>query len=484
MINAAESLSGQVIDGRYGVECCIGRGGMGIVWRVRQVETGQLFALKTLKPQALQSRKMLRRLLHEARATAAVQSHNVVRVVDVKPDYVHQGADLPFIVMELLEGQSFSDFLQTHQRLEPSQLVWVMRQVSHGLSLAHRLGIIHRDLKPANVFLARDDEGRVVVKLCDFGIAKLQGQALIDLAETGTLPTETGVVFGTPRYMAPEQLRRAGREGPQTDQWAFALIAFRALGGHGYFETARNVAELILAIVHEPLPIPSSLSVHVPPAFDAWFFRSCARDPADRFLDVETQQLEFERALGSPPPLPLELPAQSPNSVSLLPQGQPRSESSSAADNVEDSSWARIQRNRSLLTPFYFSLGAATLIAFAGTAWLREKLQPRRDTLVASGLSRAVMTNSITTQQLAATATTAQPALVRADAGTTATSPSSPHLPAPLGKKSSTIRKFATPETRTERSQGPAATHLLPRGAPCARSAQCADGLCAAEVCQ
>ncbi len=254
---------------------------MGVVWRVRHVQTRQLFALKTIRGSGRQDRRALRRLLHEARTTAAIQSHNVVRVVDVKPEYVHNGNELPFIVMEFLEGKSLSDYLESVRTIDAGELVWLMRHVSHGLCPAHERGIVHRDLKPSNIFLAKDEEGGVAVKLCDFGIAKLQGSAIIDLVETGALSTETGALFGTPRYMAPEQLRRAGLEGPPTDQWAFGLIALRALTGQSYFGEARNLAELILAIVHDPLPEPSSLFPQLPKAFDAWFLRSCARDPAE-----------------------------------------------------------------------------------------------------------------------------------------------------------------------------------------------------------
>ena len=203
-----------------------------------------------------------------------MKSRHVVRVVDVEPDYVHAGAQLPYIVMELLEGESLSEYLDRVTTITSARLVWVLRQVSRALAAAHARGIVHRDLKPSNVFLSRDDDGNVVVKVCDFGIAKLQGAAIADLAETGTLSTATGELLGTPRYMAPEQLRRAAVESPATDQWAFALIAFRALAGRGYFESATNLAELVLAIVHDALPVPSSLSLLFPASLDPWFARS------------------------------------------------------------------------------------------------------------------------------------------------------------------------------------------------------------------
>ena len=479
MYDMDESLSGQVIDSRYGVEHCIGRGGMGVVWRVRHVQTRQLFALKTLRSHTAQNKNMLRRLLQEARATVAVQSHNVVRVVDVKPDYIHQGVELPFIVMELLEGQSLSEVLESLGTIEPAQLVWIMQQVSRGLSLAHRRGIIHRDLKPSNVFLARDGEGGVVVKLCDFGIAKLQGSALIDLAETGTLSTETGIVFGTPRYMAPEQLRRAGREGPETDQWAFALIAFRALAGQGYFESARNVAELILAIVHEPLPIPSKVSPLVPTAFDAWFLRSCSRDPEHRFPDADTQQSELELALGTPTALAIELPEQLPSRISDAGQGENGEVGSNVRPIPDASRIGQPQRTRILTSPFYWSLGAALAFAVVSTGWLRNNLQPRRVSAQTSTDASAVNSSPTRSKLEPSVADTPSPKFEQPAQGTNQAVLTTAQRPSTSAKHTATHKSHVS-----ETSHGSTPQTLLSRGSPCTRSAQCADGLCAAEVCQ
>jgi len=281
--------------------------------------------------------------------------------------------------------------------------------------------------------------------------------------------------------MAPEQLRRAGREGPETDQWAIALVAFRALTGHSYFETARNVAELILAIVHEPLPLPSSLSTRLPPTLDAWFLRSCSRNPGDRFPDVESQQCELERVLGAPTPLPLELGT--PAHISVAPSS--RSQQKTVGSNTADSSLIRIQRNRMWLTPFYFGLAVAALFAFVGTWWLHATLQPKQNAAHSSRLTRVVMTKSSSEQQSPLPAATAQPAFEQPNARISALSgATSKDSPTPLAKKDSSIRRAVTRSTRSEHSPGDRATHLLPHGAACTRSTQCADGLCAAEVCQ
>jgi serine/threonine protein kinase len=477
MHNDVLSLCGQVIDGRYRVECCIGQGGMGVVWRVRHVQTRQLFALKTVRGSGQQDRKDLRRLLHEARATAAIQSRHVIRVIDVKPNYIHDGNELPFIVMEFLEGRSLSDYLESAGTIDAGELIWLMRQVSHGLLLAHEKGITHRDLKPSNIFLAKDEDGRIVAKLCDFGIAKLQGTALVELAETGALTTETGTLFGTPRYMAPEQLRRAEHEGPNTDQWAFGLIAFRALTGQSYFGGARNLAELILAIVHEPMPEPSSLMPSLPKAFDAWFLRSCARNPAERFVDVESQQRELELALGSPAVKPIE-----PSQLGPVTSYSPHPPSGNGLDTR-----GRIGGNRSRFTLqassalFFACLGLAVLCSVGSTNWLAAHLRP---SFAAGASPRAASVLGVvgahsSSEPQAPALTVSAPSAIDSNSIVTLGDPAtlrptvqtSPRITSNNNRRSSHLAPKAVPS-------------LLPRGAPCVRSAQCTDGLCAAEVCQ
>jgi serine/threonine-protein kinase len=469
---ADADLRGQLLDSRYRVEECIGRGGMGIVWRVRHAQTRQQFALKTIRGSMPQSKQVVRRLLHEARATAAVRSAHVVRVVDVEPDYVHEGAQLPYIVMELLEGENLSQFLDRLGATEISELVWVMRQVSQALASAHARGIVHRDLKPSNVFLAREGDDSVVVKVCDFGIAKLQGAAIADLAETGTLSTATGEILGTPRYMAPEQLRRADTEGPATDQWAFALIVFKALTGRNYFESATNVAELVLAIVHEALPTPSLISARFPASLDAWFARSCARDPCARFSSIEQQQAELERCLGTQPPTPIRAADVLPNpATGIRPSANSSGEPRDPDLHVPNASWQLRPMQRLL---FYTSLGGAAVVALTGARWVaRYSTSPL----------------GVSTEQGRKPAGTSAP---RASAstdlhGSHLREPSPVPIAASVDLRPEVLEagpakpSIGTVQHRTVRRQTPA---LLPQGEACSRSTQCASGMCAAEICQ
>jgi serine/threonine-protein kinase len=301
---SAIGLVGQIIDGRYRVERLIGAGGMGTVWRAQHLQSLQHYALKTLRVSGGLSSDAIQRCLKEARAAAALRSRHVVRIIDVQSQYVHRGMALPYLVMELLEGIDFETVLMQRGALSVAEVVWVMLQVCRGLQLAHDQGMIHRDIKPANLFLTRDDDGVPVVKLCDFGLAKYWSENTTMPGDSSIM--QTGIVAGTPRYMAPEQLHGKVRATPALDQWAIGLIAYRLLSGVDYFTGSETAIDLSRRIVQNELPRPSHQSSRVPCEFDAWFLRSCARDPALRFVSVKEQSDALMAALGAKQPISME----------------------------------------------------------------------------------------------------------------------------------------------------------------------------------
>jgi hypothetical protein len=155
-------------------------------------------------------------------------------------------------------------------------VVLYLRQVARALDKAHAIGIVHRDLKPANIYLTQRDDGSPLVKILDFGIAKLTDGISAELTQDGT-------IFGTPWYMSPEQARgQASKVGPPADLWALGLIAFRLLTGQNYW-SAEGMAALIGQIVYDPMPPPSQLAPHLGPRFDEWFARACSREIDQRF---------------------------------------------------------------------------------------------------------------------------------------------------------------------------------------------------------
>jgi serine/threonine-protein kinase len=206
---------GTVVAGRYRIHSRLGEGGMGSVYRVEHVHTGQPLALKVLNSKLVENTVALERFRREARAPARINSDHVVKVTDA--DVAPELGGAPFLVMELLEGETFEELLGSRGTLPPSEALGYLRQIARALDKAHSLGIVHRDIKPENLFLTRRDDGTPCVKLLDFGIAKL-GQGAGEGAGTKTAP---GEVFGTPLYMSPEQtLGKTDDISPQTDVWA------------------------------------------------------------------------------------------------------------------------------------------------------------------------------------------------------------------------------------------------------------------------
>jgi eukaryotic-like serine/threonine-protein kinase len=283
---------GTVVAGRYRVEERLGEGGMGSVYRVEHVHTGQPLALKVLNPKLVENTVALERFRREARAPARINSDHVVKVTDA--DVAPEIGGAPFLVMELLEGETFEGLLKRRGSLSPNEALGLLRQIARALEKAHALGIVHRDIKPENLFLTRREDGSDHVKLLDFGIAKLGEGA----GEGAASKTATGEVFGTPLYMSPEQtLGRTDLISPQTDVWALALIAHKLLTGREPW-TAETLPHLIAQIAYEPLPVPSSQGAPFGPAYDAWFARACARQPGDRHETASEAVSALADALG------------------------------------------------------------------------------------------------------------------------------------------------------------------------------------------
>ncbi len=280
-----------VIASRYRILRELGRGGMGVVYLVEHIHTGDHLALKLLLGKAALDVSAVERFKREARASARIKSENVVKVVDADTAPELDGA--PFLVMELLNGSD----LQKHMdrgRLPPADVLKYLTEAARALDKSHAMGIVHRDLKPENLFLHSREDGTVTLKILDFGISKIVGgDANNDM--TGAGMTNTGSVMGTPLYMSPEQARgRVDDIGPATDVWAMGLIAVHLLVGEIYWQ-ANTVGELMVQILSEPLYEPTKRWPWLPPAFDAWFARSCARDHKQRFARVG-EQMEALRA--------------------------------------------------------------------------------------------------------------------------------------------------------------------------------------------
>ncbi len=306
----AGSLVGSVIDGKYEILELLGQGSMGKVYRANNPRLRRQVAVKVLR-RALADSPMIRmRFLREAQLTARIEHPNVVQIWDagVTED------ELPFIVMELVRGETLSERI-ARGPLPVVEVVAVMRQVFKGLLGAHQVGVVHRDVKPENVILAQDD----TVKLVDFGIARA-------LAEEQTVITQTGHLVGTPSYLSPEQA--LGRDlDHKTDAWSATVVLYEALTGRVPFE-GRTVVEILNRVITEPPPRPSDRDPAIPRSFDDLVELGLRKDPAHRgdvgvllaclqTIQVHETGADFADTMQSEPEIEAPLPDRTPRNPDL-----------------------------------------------------------------------------------------------------------------------------------------------------------------------
>jgi eukaryotic-like serine/threonine-protein kinase len=267
--------AGSVLEGKYRLVDRLAAGTMGSVWRAEHLALEVLVAIKFMQPNVEADADMPRRFLREARIGSALNSRHVAQVLDFG---VQHGR--PYMVMELLQGESLARRLRRAGPLSPQQTADVLVPLAQALQRVHDLGVVHRDIKPDNVFIVQVG-GREHPKLLDFGVAKAQKQQFDVRVSRDTAEGER---VGTPHYMSPEQARGATSVDYRTDVWALGVMAFECLLGYPPF-VASGLGDLLLLICSQPLPVPSAFGP-VPVGFDAWFVRACARAPEARFSSV------------------------------------------------------------------------------------------------------------------------------------------------------------------------------------------------------
>jgi tRNA A-37 threonylcarbamoyl transferase component Bud32 len=294
-----ESLTvGALFHGRYRVVRRLKSGGMGAVYEVLDEKTDKQRALKVMLPSALEDPDFRARFEREARVTGSIESDHIVHVSDAGID---DATSIPFLVMELLRGEELAGLLRRAGPLPPADVLTYLSQAALGLDKTHAAGIVHRDLKPENLFLTRADDGSPRVKILDFGIAKV-------LAPDGS--SNTTRALGTPKYMAPEQVRSEKTIGPRTDIYALGQVAYALLAGEHYWsadaaDAGDSLFNLLMKIVAGADESASARAmrrrkVTLPAGFDAWFFRATAVDPEDRFDRASTAVAALAQALDLP----------------------------------------------------------------------------------------------------------------------------------------------------------------------------------------
>ena len=280
----------RMLAGRYHLERRLGRGGMASVYEATDRALGRRVAVKVIREDRLDDAEVAQRFRQEARAAAGLSGPNIVTV----HDYGVEAGRHAFLVMELLDGITLRDEIIRNAPLDGARTLQVFRGICSAVDGAHRRLLIHRDLKPENIFLARTAEGREIVKVLDFGIAKfLSGDDATDPGVMGE--TSVGLLVGTPNYISPEQLL-GERSDVQSDIWALAVTAYECLTGTLPFPTGNrdDWRRAVLAGAWTPL------DEHLPDPPERWraFFADCLSvDRARRPRTAEDFMIRLERAL-------------------------------------------------------------------------------------------------------------------------------------------------------------------------------------------
>ncbi|MDC0358792.1 protein kinase [Oligoflexia bacterium] len=273
--------------GKYKVLGSLGRGSMGVVYKAQDPEIGRLVAIKTLRritsTRFHDAEAALERFKNEARSAGNLRHPNIITVFDVNVD-----GDMPYIVMDYVEGESLDLILSKRGRLEIAEVIYYMEQIAGGLQAAHEKRIVHRDIKPSNLIL--DSDNRVYI--LDFGVAKIN-QSFTDSEKT----VRAEPVMGTPGYMSPEQVLNEALD-IRSDLFSLAIVAYEALTGSRPFP-GDNFTEIVGHILNsKPIPI-TSFAADLPLALEVEFERALARNPNDRFDSAQEMVEAFKRSVGS-----------------------------------------------------------------------------------------------------------------------------------------------------------------------------------------
>jgi serine/threonine-protein kinase len=277
----ADPLVGQIVAGTYRILRVVGEGGMGKVYEAQHLRLGhRKVAVKVLHPEYSRDRDVVSRFQREAESASSITHPNVIEVYDV--DTTADGR--PFLVGEFLEGEELGNHLDRVGKVEIGQAIRLVRQVCRALTAAHDKGIVHRDMKPENVFMIARD-GQAHVKVIDFGISK-SGKGETHL-------TKTGMIIGTPAYMAPEQAR-GDKVDARADVYATGALLYTTLTGHRPFESDDPTATLTMVLTEEPKR-PRELLEDIPEGLELVVQRAMAKNPADRYQTM----IELDSALGN-----------------------------------------------------------------------------------------------------------------------------------------------------------------------------------------
>lgn len=280
----ADPLIGATVADRYVIESMIGRGGMGVVYRVQHAKIGKVMALKLLTGALSRNHETVQRFKREALMVSKLSHPNTVQVFD----YGSSGG-LTYLAMEYLNGYDLADLVERKGPQPFPQMAKIVLQACGALKEAHSYGMVHRDIKPENIFLTRTPGGEEIVKVLDFGLAKLR------MAQDFGSITSTGNIVGTPYYMSPEQVRGEDVDG-RGDIYSLCALLYTCITGTYVFDASTPLAVLTAQLHQEPeAPHVRAPSQEIPESASALILKGLEKNPADRYQSVD----ELEEALRS-----------------------------------------------------------------------------------------------------------------------------------------------------------------------------------------
>jgi serine/threonine protein kinase len=337
--------------GKYELIEPIGEGGMGMVWKARHVDLHRLVALKQMHADRAGD-LMLQRFLREAQSAASVRAPNVVDVLD----YGQDASGDPYLVMELLEGESLDVRVRVGNFTAEEALGWIDQALT-GLTAIHDAGIVHRDLKPANLFLAntlRDGLPSITVKVVDFGIAR-------PAAPEASALTHTMQTLGTPHFMSPEQVRSAKTVDARADVYAMGVILYQLLTGRLPFEGPSATAIIAAIVTEDPAPV-RALRPEIPELIARVVERAMSRRAADRYPDARALREALARArrgIADPTDFGADETVPDPSHASLAPRITPH----------QSAPTTTASRSRRGFFATFGLLGVVGAVGASGLAW-------------------------------------------------------------------------------------------------------------------
>jgi serine/threonine-protein kinase len=424
-VTQKEPKAGALIASQYLLERELGSGGMGVVWAAERVADHTKVALKFLRGDRPQSERVRQRFLQEARATRTINHPGVVQIHDV----VEEDGGLPVLVMDLLIGETLASRLERDGPMHAHDAVTLLLPAAEAVAAAHDQRIIHRDLKPENLFLCAREGEAPDVRVLDFGIAKVMRDDA-DSARSGVM-TSTGVVLGTPFYMAPEQLFSEGQIDERSDVWAFGVILYESIAGRRPFAGPSVGQVLRLIALDEYTPLDHAAANKPPASVCDLVARLLSRDRAERPRTMREVEGLLRQILDGTYVVmrPSGSTQRSPAAQTVETISDPRQRASTPgavaplwtpteSAGVRTDAGVRTRRIRAL--GLGIGGGVVLAVAGAGAVWLRTP-GPSAAT-VANGASRAAST-AVETSPSAAPPASAARLVAPSDSASAATPP-------------------------------------------------------------